>query len=59
MHEDWGPDGAGNGLGTLYAYTKAAAKAKAQGIDLDAKLKAGMVPTRSLLRIHHMLRTVR
>jgi hypothetical protein len=42
VHEDWAPDGAGNGLGTLYAYTKAKAKAKAElGIDLDAKLKAG------------------
>jgi hypothetical protein len=27
VHEDWGADGAGNGLGTLYAYTKAKAKA--------------------------------
>jgi hypothetical protein len=42
VHEDWAADGAGNGLGTLYAYTKAKAKAKAElGIDLDAKLKAG------------------
>ena len=41
VHEDWGKDGAGNGLGTLYAYTKAVAKAKAAGVDLDAQLKAG------------------
>mmetsp|Transcript_9249 Transcript_9249/g.12526 ORF Transcript_9249/g.12526 Transcript_9249/m.12526 type:complete len:555 (-) Transcript_9249:322-1986(-) len=41
VHEDWGPDGAGNGLGTLYAYTKARAKAKESGIDLDSKLKEG------------------
>mmetsp|Transcript_28372 Transcript_28372/g.47615 ORF Transcript_28372/g.47615 Transcript_28372/m.47615 type:complete len:541 (-) Transcript_28372:459-2081(-) len=41
VHEDWAPDGAGNGLGTLYAYTKARAKAKAEGVDLDAKMKEG------------------
>ena len=29
VHEDWAADGAGNGLGTLYAYVKA--RAKAQG----------------------------
>lgn len=42
VHEDWAPDGAGNGLGTLYAYTKARAKAKAEGLDLDAKMKEGL-----------------
>jgi len=42
VHEDWGPDGAGNGLGTLYAYTKARAKAKASfSIDLDEKMRTG------------------
>ena len=42
VHEDWGADGAGNGLGTLYAYTKASAKARSEfSIDLDAKLKEG------------------
>ena len=39
MHEDWGADGAGNGLGTLYAYTKARAKAKTAGHDLDARAR--------------------
>ena len=43
VHEDWSRDGAGNGLGTLYAYTKAAAKAKETfSIDLDTKLKVGL-----------------
>uniref|UniRef100_A0A7S4GK83 Uncharacterized protein n=1 Tax=Eutreptiella gymnastica TaxID=73025 RepID=A0A7S4GK83_9EUGL len=41
VHEDWGKDGAGNGLGTLYAYTKARAKAKELGVDLDEKLQGG------------------
>lgn len=41
VHEDWGADGAGNGLGTLYAYTKARAKAKTAGHDLDALLAGG------------------
>eukprot|EP00976_Prorocentrum_cordatum_P006524 131127-Prorocentrum_minimum.AAC.5 len=44
VHEDWAPDGAGNGLGTLYAYTKARAKAEKQGVDLDKKIKEGSVP---------------
>jgi len=34
VHEDWTPDGAGNGLGTLYAYVKARTKAAAAGLDL-------------------------
>ena len=41
VHEDWAADGAGNGLGTLYAYTKAKAKAALQGADLDAVLASG------------------
>ena len=41
VHEDWGADGAGNGLGTLYAYTKARAKASDAGSDLDAILASG------------------
>ena len=41
VHEDWAADGAGNGLGTLYAYTKAKAKAKTLGKDLDAILSGG------------------
>ena len=32
VHEDWAADGAGNGLGTLYAYVKARAKAQALGV---------------------------
>ena len=40
VHEDW-DGGAGNGLGTLYAYHKACAQASARGIDLTAKLRAG------------------
>jgi len=41
VHEDWAPDGAGNGLGTLYAYTKAKAKAAEKGVDLDSELRNG------------------
>ena len=41
VHEDWAADGAGNGLGTLYAYAKAKAKAQASGHDLDALLARG------------------
>eukprot|EP00667_Euglena_gracilis_P007782 EG_transcript_7866 len=41
VHEDWAPGGAGNGLGTLYAYVKARAKAQVRGVDLDAQLQAG------------------
>ena len=37
VFEDW-PGGAGNGLGTLYAYVKAKAAATARGLDLDAML---------------------
>ena len=35
VHEDWN-GGAGNGLGTLYAFTKACAKAQEIGLDLLA-----------------------
>lgn len=42
VHEDWAKDGAGNGLGTLYAYEKARAKARDTGRgDLDAILANG------------------
>mmetsp|Transcript_129816 Transcript_129816/g.277081 ORF Transcript_129816/g.277081 Transcript_129816/m.277081 type:complete len:524 (+) Transcript_129816:93-1664(+) len=44
VHEDWAKDGAGNGLGTLYAYIKARDKARglgADGIDLDALIAKG------------------
>ena len=41
VHEDW-PGGAGNGLGTFYAYVKACAAAKAaHGIDIPELLAAG------------------
>ena len=40
VHEDWN-GGAGNGLGTLYAYQKARDKASRDGFDLDAKLSGG------------------
>ena len=41
VHEDWN-GGAGNGLGTLYDFQKACAKAKAaSGVDLQQKLHAG------------------
>merc|ERR1719223_1457758 len=40
VHEDW-PGGAGNGLGTLYAYQKAVAKASASNVDLNGLLKDG------------------
>jgi len=42
VFEDWGGDGAGNGLGTLYAYQKAVVKAKDlyDGYDLHAELVA-------------------
>ena len=43
VHEDWN-GGAGNGLGTLYAWRKACALAKAKGRgDLAAELAAGKV----------------
>ena len=44
VHEDWASDGAGNGLGTLYAYAKARAQAMARvdgAVDLDAMLAEG------------------
>jgi hypothetical protein len=42
--EDWGPGGAGNGLGTLYAYKKACTLAQNKyGVDLDQLLSTGQV----------------
>ena len=42
VDEDWAAGGAGNGLGTLYAYQKAAAAARSKhGIDLEAALREG------------------
>ena len=40
VHEDWN-GGAGNGLGTLYAFQKACAKGSASGIDLAGALRGG------------------
>ena len=40
VHEDW-PGGAGNGLGTLYAFQKACDKAASQGMDLVSLLDQG------------------
>jgi len=41
VHEDW-PGGAGNGLGTLYAFKKAVSKGKTlYGIDFQKELTAG------------------
>lgn len=40
VHEDW-HGGAGNGLGTLYAFQKACIKGSAAGVDIKAKLAAG------------------
>ena len=39
VNEDW-PGGAGNGLGTLYAWKKACALAATMGIDLPKRLAA-------------------
>ena len=43
VHEDWN-GGAGNGLGTLYAFQKACSKAQQSGLDLMGKLKGGAAP---------------
>ena len=44
VSEDWAAGGAGNGLGTLYAYKKAAGVAKARsGVDLDDLLAKGEI----------------
>jgi len=45
VSEDWGGSGAGNGLGTLYAWQKAAeyAKENLNGLDLTAKLGDGSI----------------
>lgn len=42
VYEDW-PGGAGNALGTLYAYKKAVSLAATKNIDLPAKMAAGEV----------------
>lgn len=42
VYEDWA-GGAGNALGTLYAYQKATALAKSKGYDLAGKMAAGEV----------------
>ena len=43
VHEDW-PGGAGNALGTLYAYQNASKLASSEyGLDMDSKLKAGEI----------------
>lgn len=42
VYEDW-PGGAGNALGTLYAFQKATALAKCKGYDLAGKLISGEV----------------
>ena len=42
MDEDWAPSGAGNGLGTLYAFQKGIiAVKKLYGIDIKAGLQSG------------------
>lgn len=42
VHEDWDAGGAGNGLGTLYAYTKARKKALDEfKVDLDVEMEKG------------------
>jgi hypothetical protein len=42
VHEDWDPSGAGNGLGTLYAYVKARKKAMDDfKVDLDREISQG------------------
>ena len=45
VSEDWGGSGAGNGLGTLYAWQKACklASEKYDGFDLTKELAAGSV----------------
>merc|ERR1719159_884315 len=40
VHEDW-DGGAGNGLGTLYAFRKACAKGATSGVDLAQRLRDG------------------
>eukprot|EP00605_Chrysophyceae_sp_TOSAG23-4_P001482 GSChrysophyteH1.ASY1.ANO1.1619.1 assembled CDS len=43
VHEDW-PGGAGNALGTLYAYQNASKLAKAEfGLEMDEKLRSGEI----------------
>ena len=42
VYEDW-EGGAGNALGTLYAYKKATTLAESKGYDLAGKMRAGEV----------------
>lgn len=44
VYEDWA-GGAGNALGTLYAYQKATALAESKGYDLAGKMRTGKVCT--------------
>jgi len=44
VSEDWAPGGAGNGLGTLYAYEKACRLAKSKhGIDMEQMMSEGKI----------------
>ena len=44
VSEDWGPGGAGNGLGTLYAFQKATSLAKEMyAVDIAALLQDGKI----------------
>jgi hypothetical protein len=49
VHEDW-VGGAGNGLGTLYAYKKACIAANARDIDLPKMLKDGASVALSIIK---------
>ena len=44
VSEDWSPSGAGNGLGTLYAFQKACRVAQEKfGVDIGSDLKGGKI----------------
>ena len=44
VSEDWSPSGAGNGLGTLYAFQKAnLASMEKYGVDLEKELGEGKI----------------
>ena len=44
VSEDWSPSGAGNGLGTLYAFRKAnLASVEKYGVDLEKELGEGKI----------------
>jgi len=44
VSEDWAPSGAGNGLGTLYAFQKACLVALSKyGVDLKVELEGGLI----------------